>query len=177
VLYLLVLLGVIGFVVVIVGLLLPTTYVARRQIVVNAPRDTVHGLVNDLERWRVWEPWTQKDPTVEMVCGEGSPTDQVGATQSWTDKNGGGRLTITRIDPDFGIAYDVQFAGKYDCTASIQHRAAGDAVEVIWELHGDTKMPVVGGFFAKLMPGMIEPMFADGLQRLKAAAEAESAEA
>jgi len=157
---------------VVIGLCLPTTYVVRRETQIAAPRDRVHALVSDLKAWSQWEPWREKDPTIQITSGE--ITDAVGATQSWTDKSGGGELTFTRVDPEFGVDYDLTMMQKYQCTASLSHQALGEnATRVIWEMYGDTGIPVVGGYFARLMPRMIEPMFARGLEKLKAAAEGE----
>lgn len=168
--WLLILAGVLALFVV-VGFCLPTTYVARRETQIAVSRERVHALVGDLKAWSAWEPWTEKDPTVQITPGE--ITDAVGATQSWTDKSGGGELTFTRVDPEFGVDYDLTIMKKYQCTASLSHQAVGDhATRVVWEMHGDTKTPVIGGYFARLMPRMIEPMFARGLEKLKVAAEA-----
>ncbi len=154
---------------IIVGLLLPTAYRVSTDTTINAPRERIHALIADLEQWEHWEPWREKDPTIEITRGQ---TTGVGAHQSWADKSGGGELTFTRCDEDYGIAYDLLFAKKYACKAEMTHEPAGDGrVRVVWAMTGDTGMPVIGGYFARLMPKMIRPMFARGMEKLKAAAE------
>ncbi len=153
-----------------IGLVLPTTYTVERSVVIDAPRPVIHELVSDLERWPDWEPWTKADPTVTVTLGD--QTTGVGANQTWDDSNGGGALTFTSVDPQAGVAYDVSFAQTYECVGRVTYADHPDGVEVTWSMDGDTGTPVIGGYFAKLMPGMIGPMFEDGMQRLKAAAEA-----
>ncbi len=157
-----------------VGLALPTTYTASCSVVIDAPRENVHALVADLEQWPRWEPWTAADPTVSVTLGE--QTTGVGAHQAWSDQNGGGELTFTAVDPEMGIVYDLLIMQKYACKGRVTYADHADGLEVTWAMDGDTGTPVIGGYFAKLMPTMIEPMFEDGLRRLKTAAEETSQE-
>lgn len=157
---------------IIVGLLLPTTYAVSSSVVIDAPQAKVHELVADLEEWPKWEPWTEEDDGIMVSRTE--QTTGVGAGQQWTDTSGGGELTITRSDPDYGIDYDLTFNQKYHCKASITHTPTANGVRVTWTMSGDTGTPVIGGFFARLMPALIGPMFDQGMQNLKTAAEAEA---
>jgi len=155
-----------------IGFLLPTTYEVSQSIVINAPRDRVHLLIADLEQWPKWEPWSNADTSINTTVGV--QTTGVGATQSWTDQHGGGELTFTMSDPDKGIAYDLTFSEKFHCKAAMLHEGEDGEVTVTWTMNGDAAeggIRPVAGYFAQLMPGIIQPMFADGLQRLKSAAE------
>ncbi len=159
---------------VLVGWMLPTKYEVTRAVVVEAPVPVIHALVSDLEEWPRWEPWTHADPSVEVARGE--QTTGVGASQSWTDAHGGGSLTFTNVDPEQGVAYSMLFADKYPGQGSVTYETMeAGGVAVTWTMDGDAVTPVVGGYFARLMPGMIAPMFEDGLRRLKEAAEADAA--
>lgn len=156
-----------------IGLFLSTKYSVRSEQVINAPRQRVHELIADLNEWEHWEPWREKDPSVKITRSD--QTAGAGAQQSWTDKSGGGELTFTRADPGYGIDYDLLFANKYACKASMTHEPAGDGqVRVVWAMSGDTETPIIGGYFALLMPRFIKPMFDRGLEKLKQAAESES---
>lgn len=158
---------------VVIGLLLPTTYNLARSVTIKAPRQRVHALLADLNEWPAWEPWREKDPTIQITLGP--TTAGVGAHQAWADKNGGGELTFTRCEPDYGIAYDLLFAKKYACTAQMTHQANPDGTtQATWAMQGDTKTPVIGGYFARLMPLLIGSMFTTGLNNLKRAAESEA---
>ncbi|MEM6393793.1 MAG: SRPBCC family protein [Planctomycetota bacterium] len=156
---------------VVMGLLLPTDYVVERSVVIDAPRDAVHGLVADLAEWDKWEPWSAEDPTV--VVTPGPKTTGVGASQTWTDQTGGGELVFTMSDPAKGVGYDMTIADAMHAKATILHEVMADGkVRVTWRMEGDAGgAPVVGGYLAKLLPAAIGPMFESGMGNLKAAAE------
>ena len=165
--------GVLVLVFVIVGLVLPTTYTVSSTVTIKADQATVHALVADLEAWPDWQPWTENDPTI--VVTRGSQATGVGAHQSWTGDSGDGELTFTQSDPLVGVTYDMTFDQKYKSVGSISHEDAGEGqTKVTWFMEGDTGTPVIGGYFAKLMPGLIQPMFDRGLEKLKGVAEAEA---
>lgn len=167
--YLFIILGVLVLFV-LVGLILPSQFSVSCSEQINAPRERVHALIADLDQWEHWEPWREKDPTITVQRSD--QTAGVGAHQTWTDKSGGGELTFTRSDPDYGIDYDLVFAKQHACKASMAHEpVAGDQVRVTWSMTGSAKMPVVGGYFARLLPLMIRPMFTRGLTNLKSVAE------
>ena len=58
-------------------------------------------------------------------------------------------------------------------TGQVRYRPVDGGTEVRWTMQGSMPFPVVGGYFAKLMPGSIGGMFEIGLEKLKKAAEAE----
>lgn len=159
---------------VVVGLILPTSYEVRRGIAIDAPAGAVFEWVDDLERWPQWEPWREADPTIRVTLDE--TTRGLGARQSWTGDSGTGELIFTKSDPGSGIAYDMVFDGKYKSKGAVTYHTEGDgSTHVEWVMSGDTGTPIVGGYFALLMDPMVGPMFERGLEKLKAAAEADSA--
>lgn len=161
---------------VIVGLMLPTAYEVRRDVVIQAPIGVVHPFVNDLEMWSTWEPWREEDPTIQITLG--STTKGVGASQSWAGDSGSGELTFTKSDPDSGIAYDMIFDDLYESKAEVTYHAESDgSTHVEWVMTGDTGTPVIGGYFALMMDSMVGPMFENGLKKLKTAAERDPVDA
>lgn len=159
-------------VLVIVGLILPAKYEVSRSVVIHASKAQVHALISDLTEWSKWEPWTEGDPSIKVTLGD--ITAGVGATQSWTDAHGGGELRITLDSAEEGVGFEMLFAKKYKAQGMITYSGPDDAVRVTWSMVGEAGgPPVVRGYMARLMPGMIGPMFERGLEKLKTAAEAE----
>ena len=150
-----------------VGLFLPKDYAVTRSAVIEAKPATIHALVGDLERWPEWTPWKEADPSVEVTLGE--KTTGVGASQTWTSKDGRGSLTFTQWDPKTGIAYDMAFE-QYTSSATMRYEPQGEATKVTWRMEGRMD-GVVGGYFVLLMDGVVGDMFEKGLARLKAKAE------
>ena len=93
----------------------------------------------------------------------GALTEGAGASQLWTDKSGGGSLTVTQSDSQTEIAYDM-FFDEYPCQAKIRY-------EAVWEMSGEAGMPVVGDYFALMMDGMVGPLFEKGLSMLRQSVE------
>jgi len=155
---------------VIVGLGLPKGYQVSRSIRVAAPPARVHALIDDLTRWDQWSPWKDGDPT--LVTTLGPVTHGVGANQSWIGKGYSGRLVITASDPATGVAFDL-FMDDHQVPdrATIRTAADGADTTVTWAIDGAIPVPVIGGWFALLMPGLIGRHFETGLARIKIAAE------
>ncbi len=157
-------------VVVIIGLLLPSQYSVQRELVINTTPERIHEFTSDLETWPSWTPWFKDDPTLEITLG--SITQGVGASQEWEAKKGGGRLTITRSEPDWGVSYDMDLSkGRPQSTYIMRYEVMSDSTKVVWGMSGDMGWNIMGRFFNLLMDPMVGPMFDDGLTRLKMLAE------
>ena len=161
--------GVIGLIVV-VGLLLPTTYTVKRFIVIDADPEGIHEFVGDLTKWDRWGPWKEDDPTLVVTFGE--KTSGMGASQSWVGKDGTGSLQFTATADRRGVEYDLTFDDTYKCRAAIRYYPADYTTEVKWIMKGNMDMPVFGGYFALMMDSMVGPMFDRGLAKLKQVVEA-----
>jgi len=156
--------------VVIVGLLLPSQYSVQRELVINTSPERIHEFVSDLETWPQWTPWFKDDPSLEVTMG--AITQGKGAHQEWTAKKGGGQLTITRSEPGWGVAYNMDLSGsRPESHCAMRYEQMADSTLVVWEMNGDMKWNLMGRFFNLLMDPLVGPMFDDGLARLKMLAE------
>ena len=157
-------------VVVIVGLLLPSQYTVQRELVINTSPERIHEFASDLETWPHWTPWFKDDPSLKITMG--AITRGQGAHQEWTAKKGGGKLTITRSEPQWGVAYDMDLSGsRPESYCAMRYEQMADSTRVLWEMNGDMKWNLLGRFFNLLMDPLVGPMFDDGLARLKMLAE------
>lgn len=155
----------------IVGYLLPTEYSINKNTTISASSAHIHEYVGDLDKWDAWTPWKGEDPSIEITNSE--KTTGIGASQSWTDKNGGGSLRFTSWSPENGIEYDMYFGGgKYTSKSAIQYDSSSETrTRVHWKLDGEMGMPIIGGYFALFMKYEIGKMFDDGLKQLKTIVE------
>jgi uncharacterized protein YndB with AHSA1/START domain len=152
------------------GLLLDNEFEVKREVVIDAPVEVVHAYVNDLEQWQKWSPWQQLDQTVVTTVGD--ITQGVGASQTWTDQNGGGSLKLTHASVTEGIQYDLKFAG--DDTVFISKMAydvQGSKTKVSWSMSGKMQPIIIGNYFAQLMDTLVGDSFALGLNNLKQVVE------
>lgn len=151
-----------------VGFFLPQDYSVEESINISAKPSAVHDLVGDLKRWPEWTPWQEMDPSLKITLGE--KTKGVGASESWTGKDGDASLAFTACDEKKGVEYDMKF-GETPAKGGVRYEPIGDTTKVTWWLTGDMQMPVVGGYLALLAPRMIGPAFRDGLTKLKTQVE------
>ena len=155
----------------IIGYLLPTNFTVSRTETISSTAAHIHEYVGDLNKWQTWTAWKGEDPEIVITIGE--RTTGIGASQSWTDKHGGGSLTFTSWSPEKGIEYDLFFqGGKYKSKSAIKYDTSSQTrTRVHWTLEGDMSMPIIGGYFALFMKYSIGKMFQDGLNQLKTIVE------
>lgn len=160
---------------VVAGLVMPTTYAIEKQVTIDATPEQVHAYVGDLQKWPEWAPWEGEDPTMETTFGE--KTSGIGASQTWTGKDGDGELTITQSDEKEGIAYDMAFIMedvRAPATCAMKYSAEGGKTTVTWTMEGDVAdfmPPVLSGLMTPLMKSSIGGMFDKGLGQLKSKVE------
>ncbi len=157
-------------VVVIIGLFLPSEFSVQRELVINTTPERIHEFTSNLETWPEWTPWFKDDPTINITMG--NITQGVGANQKWEAAKGGGELVVTRSEPNWGVAYDMDLSkGRPHSSYSMRYETLADSTKVIWQMNGDMGWNLPGRFFNLLMDPMVGPMFDDGLARLKMMAE------
>jgi hypothetical protein len=107
------------------------------------------------------------------VVNHGEKTTGVGASQSWSGRDGKGSLVFTASDPAKGIEYDLLFEeGAWKSKASLTYSRLNSTQSVVtWKMWGSADIPIIGGYFALLMDRMVGPMFAAGLEKLKRVVE------
>lgn len=157
----------------VVGLLLPTQFNISRSIDINADQQVIHRYVSELKNWDLWTPWKELDPSVVVTLGE--KTTGIGASQTWTGKDGDGSLMVTMSSPETGIKYDLLLGDDAEnCESAVTYSPINQKTRVTWTMKGDMTMPIVGGYVAVLMDTMAGEMFDRGLLNLKRIAEQSS---
>lgn len=157
---------------ILVGLVLPTAYMVERSTLVRATPQAIRERVGDLKRWPEWTTWSEVSKDLQIQYGP--TTAGAGASQTWTDADGAGRLVFTRCD-EAGVAYDMAFIddGKeMPAKGEIRWTAEGEATRIVWTMAGDLQVPVVGGWVRLMMLEYIEDDFDRSLAKLKRIVEA-----
>ncbi|ADG77850.1 Polyketide cyclase/dehydrase OS=Tsukamurella paurometabola (strain ATCC 8368 / DSM / CCUG 35730/ CIP 100753 / JCM 10117 / KCTC 9821 / NBRC 16120 / NCIMB 702349 / NCTC 13040) OX=521096 GN=Tpau_1219 PE=4 SV=1 [Tsukamurella paurometabola] len=148
-------------------------FTVERSTVIDAPAETVFGLINNFHEWRHWSPWEGLDPALHRDYS--GPADGRGATYSWRGnrKAGAGRMTITDSVAGDCVDIDLDFEKPMAAHNHVRFdiRPDGEVLRVTWTMTG-----VTTGFFALI--GKVLPMdrfvgrdFERGLAALKARAE------
>jgi hypothetical protein len=164
--------GIATLLVAIVGFTLPSTYTISRSIVIAAPSADVHAYLVDLNNWPTWTPWFKGDANLEVTIG--SIAQGVGAHQSWSGNSSTGELTLTRCEPEWGIAFDMALdAGRRHTECTMRYTAVDGGTEVSWDMSGDNGMNIFARFASLALDPIIGPMFDEGLVRLKMVTESQ----
>ena len=164
---------VLGLVAVLVvgGLLLPSTFTAVRSVSVNAAPDKIYGLVVDPRRWKDWSVWNQRDPAME-VSYSGAESGS-GAVWAWKSKSqGDGRMTFTAAERPSRVAFDLFFP-DFGTTSKgeLRFEPEGSGTKVSWSMNGDMGRNPLYHWFALFGDKMVGKDFEGGLANLKALAE------
>jgi hypothetical protein len=159
----------------IVGYFLPSTFEIEISLVIKAPPERIHTFTGDLAQWPEWNAWLKDDPA--LIVTPGDLTAGEGASQTWASGSGEGSISLTRCDPDWGVAYEMAFSKKTFSTAgTLRYETVDDGTEVVWNMVGDNGGNIMARYFAGLMPSLIGPQLEENLARLKLTAERAHAE-
>ncbi len=158
----------------IAGVFLPQHYMVTRSVTINGSGAQIHQLTNDLAQWPKWSPWLELEPSVSVNLGD--KTQGVGASQSWTDSSGGGRLLFIQSDPGQAISYNIWFGDAQNPAISSMTYTTLNATQtkVHWSIEGDMQMPVIGFYMALIMDKLVGPAFELGLENIKREVEKDS---
>ncbi|GLP95647.1 polyketide cyclase [Paraferrimonas sedimenticola] len=149
------------------GFLLPSQYLVRQEVRIQASSEQIHPMVADLSRWPDWSPWQHNNPDLELKLGEQS--FGAGANQAWFDNQGRqkGALEITHADLDQGVNYRMQ-VGSNTAEGRVYYQAHGlSATRVFWEMRGEFSQPIVGPYMAWFTRVAVSKNFQKGLDKLR----------
>lgn len=166
--------------IIVIGLLvaafLPKHFEYERSIDINASKEVVFNIVNDLKTQDVWGPWAKEDPTIKNTYNE--VASGVGQVSSWTSEgSGNGKQTITESTPPSSVKVKVEFEGQGggDGWYRLEDGANG-GTKAYWGMAFDAAWPT--NIFTALFAGkMMNKMFDTGLAGLKKMAEEQAAAA
>ncbi|GAB7004612.1 SRPBCC family protein [Nocardioides sp. AN3] len=149
-------------------------FAITRSLVIDAPQERLHELIDDFHQWRAWSPWEDLDPDLQRTY-EG-PESGVGARYLWKGNRraGSGSMEITGVAPD-RVDVRLVFTAPWqaDNKVSLVFTPAQErGTDVTWTMTGE-HVGGVRGLVMRLMPldKMVGRDFEKGLARLKAVAE------
>ncbi len=147
---------VLGGILALVGSLLPHDFDVRTVRQVNAPPAAIFPVISDLRRWSEWTAWDDKGkPWLKIQFGP--DTEGAGASQTWTDPRGSGKLWLTGTVLNESIEYQTRFGRFPEITNRISLQPNQSGTEVVWTSSG--RLPS-GPFY-----GFFRGFFCEGLRR------------
>lgn len=133
--------------------------------IIKAPVEVVFNTVNDFKNWQNWGPWYELDSTIVASFPEN--TKGVGASYSWTGKNGQGYMKTDSVEINKRIVQKIDFGTSNKRTIYWNFEKKADSTSVTWGMRGSNSF---GEKLYWLFNGGIEnnmkPMYKRGLELL-----------
>ncbi|MBI1226108.1 MAG: hypothetical protein GC192_12805 [Bacteroidetes bacterium] len=158
----------------IIAAFMPKHFAYERSTSINAPKEVVFNIVNDLKSQETWGPWQKQDPTIKNTYNE--VASGVGQKTSWTsEKSGNGSQSIVESTPSSNVKYKIEFEGQGggDAEYKLEDDQNG-GTEATWAFSYDVGYPF--NLMAAMWGGTMNKMLDDGLAGLKEMAEKKAAE-
>jgi len=159
-----------------IGVVLPAKTEVTRTITIKAPAEKIYNEVVELRNWPKWDPWSKKDPAIQMEYS--SPSAGSGAYYTWkgNKKVGEGTLRIANCKPNESIDIVLAFGMEKDANVRFAFLPKGDEVEVQWNIQiGAIENKAMnfffGGYKYLILNKLVGDDFEQGLSDLKIQAE------
>lgn len=150
----------------------PKNFETVRTTTMNAPKALVYNIVNDYKTWDSWSDWKSRDSS--MVSTLGAKTVGVGASSSWTGKDGKGEMKMLESIKGERIKNQLNFEGFDGNSYGVWGFEEADGkTKVSWGMENDEDLP----FYMRgmmLVVGAVSGMeesFDNGLANIKKMAE------
>lgn len=149
----------------------PSDYKVERSKEINAPVDVVYNQFSNFENWEAWSPWQEKDSSVKNTY-EGE-MGQVNSKMSWIgdeELSGTGSMTITAIEPNKSINYDLAFVVPFEMSSKggISLEEKDGKTIVTWYDQGDIPFMMRPMMLFMDLDAQIGPDFEKGLANIDA---------
>ena len=157
-------------VLVVIGLVLPSTGRVAVSSKIDAPAATIYAQLNDFRRFALWAPLLELDPNVRILYS-GSRSGP-GSTMTWNGAiAGSGTQTIVNSVP-FERVDIVLNRGEPGEAISRFGLAEDDGVTTVsWSFETDYGLNIVGRYFAPLFGRVVARDYQAGLEKLKQLSE------
>ena len=144
----------------------PSEYNVSRSKVINAPVASVYGTINELKTWEDWGSWYRKDTTITVEYGD--VTSGVGANNSWTSKEGPGKMKTVAVVPNKSIDQEMQFGEMDPSVVRWTFEEVEGGTKVTWIMEDDNApfMFKIGAAMSGGWEAMFSPDMEEGLDNL-----------
>jgi effector-binding domain-containing protein/uncharacterized protein YndB with AHSA1/START domain len=163
--------GAIILLIMVIGLLLPSSANVERGITIDASRATVFALLNDFRQVNKWSQWLADDPNAKVDYF--GPRRGVGATFAW-DGNiiGKGSQTISESVPFERIVMMLEFDDQGEAQTTFDLSETDEGTLVVWSFTMDYGINLISRYVGLIIGGVIGENYEEGLSSLKSMAEA-----
>jgi hypothetical protein len=149
----------------IVAAFLPSKIHMEESVVINKPASLIFKQINSFENFVKWSPFQEMDPN--MVNTFEGPKMGVGAKNIWkSKKSGDGSMTILESVPYSKVTSSLDI-GMEGATNYFEINEEQGGTKVTWGVDFPKLSYPAERYGGLMMPGMMKPIFAKGLENLK----------
>ncbi|WNG20700.1 SRPBCC family protein [Cystobacter fuscus] len=156
----------------VIGLLLPTTYRVERSLLILAPPEAVYAQVAQPRRWGEWTPWNaERYPGGQWMFG--GPELGAGSVRTWEGGPlGRGTLSLSEADPKTGVTYQASLdGGRFSARGRISLASVEGGTQVTWVDEGSIGRSPLRRYLAPFIRSRLGAGIEQGLARLKLGVE------
>lgn len=156
----------------VIGLLLPTTYRVERSLLILAPSEAVYAQVAQPRRWGEWTPWNaERYPGGQWMFG--GPELGAGSVRTWEGGPlGRGTLSLSEADPKTGVTYQASLdGGRFSARGRISLASVEGGTQVTWVDEGSLGRSPLRRYLAPFIRSRLGAGIEQGLARLKLGVE------
>ncbi len=155
---------------VLIGLVLPSTSRVRVASTIDAPAATVYAQLNDFRRFALWSPLLEIDPNVRVLYSGNRRGP--GSTMTWDGPiAGSGTQTIVDSVPFERVDIVLNRGEPGEASSRFSLAEEGGVTTVSWRFETDYGFNIVGRYFAPLLSRVVARDYQAGLDKLKQLAE------
>lgn len=129
----------------------PNDYDVKRTQLIKAPASMIFNNLNEYKNWKNWGPWYDEDPTIEAIYSD--KTSGIGASYSWTSKDGPGNMNTISLVENQSLEQKLQFDDFEPTDVYWNLEEVDDGTNVTWSMKAE-KTPFMFKVFAALSGGM-----------------------
>lgn len=158
---------------VVIGVLLPSSYHVERSIRIKNSSKVIFPYLNNLQKWSSWTSLNaNKDYSLEQQFS--GSNQGIGSEMAYHgDKLGKGKIKIVDNELDDHVSFSLLINNRFNTAGNIQIESLGETdSEVIITLDGDVGFHLPNRFIILMMNNIAGSLFEESLNRLKLVVEA-----
>lgn len=152
----------------------PAEFRYERSAQIDAPREVVFSIINDLHQWSQWSPWDKRDPN--MVKTVEGPSSGPGSIYTWNGNGqvGEGRMTIVDSKTGEHVSIKLDFLRPFKASNDVTFKLVPTegGTRMSWIMDGKKNFMMKGMSLVMNMDKMVGRDFEEGLANLNRVARA-----
>lgn len=157
---------------VLIGLLLPSSAEVERSIVIDAPPGKIFPHLNGMRAFHAWSPWSRIDPDTEYRFS--GPEQGVGSRMTWQSGNaqvGRGSQEITASVPEQRVETRLVFGDQGNGSAVFMLEPEGNSTRIVWQFRTEFGWDLFNRYVGLMLDTLIGTSYDKGLKELKSLVE------